>query len=148
MGSFDSVTSIQERMYTKLQHSLSWLRVGYFGLNGPFRRYGRLPEGGGGGGGGGEEERNDGREENVQTPRAVPTTSAIGPCPTIIKLVRRPGIVLSTIAPPDHSQGIGSAQCKPVLKVYCHLEPINFNCSVITLCINTERKQTFLLCFW
>ena len=43
-------------MYTKLQHSLSWLRVGYFGLNGPFRRYGRLPEGGGGGGGGKKKE--------------------------------------------------------------------------------------------
>ena len=37
------------------------------------------------------------------TPPA-PTASAIGPCPTVIKIVGRPGTgsLPSTIAPPDH----------------------------------------------
>ena len=38
-----------------------------------------------------------------QTPPA-PTASAIGPCPTFIQIVGRPGTgsLPSTIAPPDH----------------------------------------------
>ena len=34
----------------------------------------------------------------------APTASAIGPCPTVIKIVGRPGTggLPSTIAPPDH----------------------------------------------
>ena len=34
----------------------------------------------------------------------TPTASAIGPCPTLIKIVGRPGTgsLPSTIAPPDH----------------------------------------------
>ena len=37
-------------------------------------------------------------------PPPAPTTSAIGPCPTIIKIVGRPGTgsLPRTIAPPDH----------------------------------------------
>ena len=37
-------------------------------------------------------------------PPPVPTASAIGPCPTVIKIVGRPGTgsLPSTIAPPDH----------------------------------------------
>ena len=34
----------------------------------------------------------------------APTASAVGPCPTVIKIVGRPGTgsLPSTIAPPDH----------------------------------------------
>ena len=37
-------------------------------------------------------------------PPPAPTTSAVGPCPTVIKIVGRPGTgsLPSTIAPPDH----------------------------------------------
>ena len=37
-------------------------------------------------------------------PPPAPTASAIGPCPTVIKIVGRPGTgsLPSTIAPPDH----------------------------------------------
>ena len=34
----------------------------------------------------------------------TPTASAVGPCPTVFQIVRRPGTgsLPSTIAPPDH----------------------------------------------
>ena len=37
-------------------------------------------------------------------PPPAPTTSAVGPCPTVIQIVGRPGTgsLPSTIAPPDH----------------------------------------------
>ena len=37
-------------------------------------------------------------------PTPAPTTSAVGPCPSVIQIVGRPGTVSlsSTIAPPDH----------------------------------------------
>ena len=37
-------------------------------------------------------------------PPPAPTASAVGPCPTVIRLVGRPGAgsLPSTIAPPDH----------------------------------------------
>ena len=37
-------------------------------------------------------------------PPPAPTASAVGPCPTIIQIVGRPGTgsLPSTIAPPDH----------------------------------------------
>ena len=39
-----------------------------------------------------------------KTPLPAPTACAIGPCPTIIKIVGRPGTgsLPRTIAPPDH----------------------------------------------
>ena len=37
-------------------------------------------------------------------PPPAPTASAVGPCPTVIQIVGRPGTgsLPSTIAPPDH----------------------------------------------
>ena len=37
-------------------------------------------------------------------PPPAPTASAVGPCPTVIKIVGRPGTgsLPSTFAPPDH----------------------------------------------
>ena len=37
-------------------------------------------------------------------PQPAPTASAVGPCPTVIQIVGRPGTgsLPSTIAPPDH----------------------------------------------
>ena len=48
-----------------------------------------------------------------QPPPAL-TASAVGPCPTVIQIVGRPGTgsLPSTIAPPDHPQDA------PVLEVY------------------------------
>ena len=39
-------------------------------------------------------------------PPPAPTASAVGPCPTVIQIVARPGTgsLPSTIAPPDHPQ--------------------------------------------
>ena len=41
-------------------------------------------------------------------PPPAPTASAISPCPTVIKIVGRPGTgsLPSTIAPPDRSQKV------------------------------------------
>ena len=47
-------------------------------------------------------------------PPPAPTASAIGPCPTVIKIIGRPGTgsLPSTIAPPDHPfSGIVPALC-------------------------------------
>ena len=78
----------------------SWL-VGCFGFNDPLRKYFSLyravsqREGERG-------ERID-ESKNVQTTPPTPTASAIGPCPTVTKIVGRPGTgsLPSTIAPPD-----------------------------------------------
>ena len=78
-----------------------WL-VGCFGYNGPLRQYFSLyravsqREGERG-------ERID-ESKNVQTTPPAPAASAIGPCPTVIKIVGRPGTgsLPSTIAPPNH----------------------------------------------
>ena len=42
-------------------------------------------------------------------PPPAPTASAIGPCPTVIQIVGRPGTgrLPGTIAPPDHPQHKG-----------------------------------------
>ena len=49
--------------------------------------------------------RNPGVKMSKQPP-PVPTASAVRPCPTVIKLVGRPGpgSLSRTIAPPDHPQ--------------------------------------------
>ena len=44
------------------------------------------------------------RVKMSKPPLPAPTASTIGPCPTVIKIVGRPGTgsLPSTIAPPDH----------------------------------------------
>ena len=43
------------------------------------------------------------RVKMSKQPPPAPTASAVGPCPTDIQIVGRPGTSLpSTIAPPDH----------------------------------------------
>ena len=44
------------------------------------------------------------RVKMSKQPPPAPTASAVGPCPTAIKIVGRPGTgsLPSTIAPPDH----------------------------------------------
>ena len=44
------------------------------------------------------------RVKMSKPPPPAPTASAIGPCPTVIKIVGLPGAgsLPSTIAPPDH----------------------------------------------
>ena len=79
-----------------------WL-VGCFGFNGPLRQYFSLcravsqREG----------ERVD-ESKNVQTTPPAPNASAVGPCPTVIQIVGRPGTgsLPRTIAPPYHPQTV------------------------------------------
>ena len=77
--------------------------VGCFGFNGPLRQYFCLYRA--------VSQREGERGEKAQMrvkmskqTQPAPTASAVGPCPTVIKLVGRPGIgsLPSTIAPPDH----------------------------------------------
>ena len=76
--------------------------VGCIGFNGPLRQYFSLyravsqREG--------ERRERIDESKNVQTTPPAPTASAIGPCPTVIQIVGRPGTgsLPSTIAPPDH----------------------------------------------
>ena len=86
-----------------------WL-VGCFGSNGPLRQYFSLypavsqKEGEIG-------ERID-ESKNVQKKNPpAPAASAVGPCPTVIQIVGRPGTgsLPSTIAPPDHPGLSGGA---------------------------------------
>ena len=44
------------------------------------------------------------RVKMSKQPPPAPTASAVGPCPTVIQIVGRPGTVSlpSTFAPPDH----------------------------------------------
>ena len=77
--------------------------VGCFGLNGPLRQYFSLywavsqREGERG-------EKEQMRVKMSKQPPPAPTASAVGPCPTVIKIVGRPGTgsLSSTIEPPDH----------------------------------------------
>ena len=79
-----------------------WL-VGCFGFNGPLRQYFSLyravsqREGE-------REEKGQRRVKMSKQPPPVPTASAVGPCPTEIKIIGRPGTesLPSTFAPPDH----------------------------------------------
>ena len=81
---------------------LSWL-VGCFGFNGPLRQYFSLyravsqREGERG-------EKGWMRIKTSKQPPPAPTASAVGPCPTVIQSVGRPGTgsLPSTFAPPDH----------------------------------------------
>ena len=88
-------------VYTRqLPGNAGWLVD--LGFNGPLRQYFSLyravsqREG--------EREERIDESENVNHPPPAPTASAIGPCPTVIKIVGRPGTgsLPSTIAPPDH----------------------------------------------
>ena len=47
------------------------------------------------------------RVKRSKQPPPAPTASAIGPCPTLIQIVGRPGTesLPSTFAPPDHPRG-------------------------------------------
>ena len=83
---------------------LGWL-VGCFGFNGPFRQYFSLYRA--------VYQREGERGEKVymrvkmsKQPPPAPTASAVGPCPTVIQIVGRPGTgrLPSTIAPPDLPQ--------------------------------------------
>ena len=52
------------------------------------------------------------RVKMSKPPPPAPTASAIGPCPTVIKIAGRPGTgsLPSTIAAPDHPQERGKEE--------------------------------------
>ena len=78
--------------------------VDCFGFNDPLRQYFSLYRAVSQRQGERGEKIDEGK--NVQTTPPAPTASAIGPCPTVIKIVGRPGTgsLPSTIASPDHPQ--------------------------------------------
>ena len=49
------------------------------------------------------------RVKMSKQPPSAPTVSAVGPCPTVIQIVGRPGTgsLPRTIAPPDHPYDLG-----------------------------------------
>ena len=75
-------------------------------------------------------ERTD-ESKNVQTAPPAPTTSAAGPCPTVIQIVGRPGTgkLPRAVAPPDHpserwrkrgkNRGVKNVQTTPT-RTYCN----------------------------
>ena len=86
-----------------------WL-VGCFGFSGPLRQYFSLyqavsqREGERG-------EKGQRRVKMSKQPPPAPTASALGPCPTIIQIVGRPGTenLPRTSAPPDHPYKINES---------------------------------------
>ena len=85
-------------------------------------------------------------------PPPAPTASAIGPCPTVIKIVGRPGTgsLPSTIAPPDHprqheEQGLNSVYIRcDILLLIRHIKP-NQPCinvaSILLQTLTTSRAK-------
>ena len=71
------------------------------------------------------------RVKMSKPPPPAPTASAIGPCPTVIKIVGRPGTgsLPSTIAPPDHPQGptaLAVGACGGCLDIFLyHFSPLS-----------------------
>ena len=64
-----------------------------------------------------KEEKWQTRERNVQNkPPPAPTASAVGPCPTVVQIVGRPGTgsLPSTIAPPDHPRYGADTNVQPL----------------------------------
>ena len=62
-------------------------------------------------------------------PPPAPTASAIGPCPTIIQIVGRPGTgsLPRTIAPPDHPGSL-RINIKPIYEtITCNIPDIKEN---------------------
>ena len=57
------------------------------------------------------------RVKMSKQPPPAPTASTVGPCPTVIKIVGRPGTgsLPSTIAPPDHRSGVWRKACLGIL---------------------------------
>ena len=85
---------------------IGWL-VGCFGFNGPLRQYFSLYRAVSQGEGE-REQKGKMRVKMSKQPPPAPTASAVGPCPTVIQIVGRPGTgsLPSTFAPPDHPQSI------------------------------------------
>ena len=57
-------------------------------------------------------------------PQPAPTASAVGPCPTVIQIVGRPGTgsLPSTIAPPDHPDFSGTVPCSfCCIRLFVHM---------------------------
>ena len=108
--------------------TMGWL-VGCFGFNGPLRQYFSLyraisqREGERG-------EKGYRRVKMSKQPPPAPTASAVGPCPTVIQIVGRPGTgsLPSTIAPPDHpcNYGICSKGLKKEFETAAVNEPSVF----------------------
>ena len=61
------------------------------------------------------------RVKMSKQPPPAPTASAIGPCPTVIQIVGRPGIgsLPSTIAPPDHPPSVSVTCIAVSIQLFC-----------------------------
>ena len=88
-GCLDSFSLIYHFSFLSPSLWVEWL-VGCFGLNGPLRQYFSLYQAVSQ-----RQGEREGRDESkrVQTTPPAPTASAVGPCPTVIQSVGRPGTV-------------------------------------------------------
>ena len=70
-------------------------------------------------------------------PPPAPTASAVGPCPTVIQIVGRPGTgsLPSTIALPDHSQFLKS-HCEKFVTFF-----FNFNTTKVLIILHTKFQS-------
>ena len=77
-------------------------------------------------------------------PPPAPTASAVGPCPTVIKIVGRPGTgsLPSTIAPPDHPRFCSEAHGGGWVEQRCW---VNFQCRGVLLVWMTAGQGPFAL---
>ena len=102
--------------------------VGCFGFNGPLRQYFSLYRV--------DSQREGERGERIDErkmskpppPPPAPTASAVGPCPTVIQTVGRPGTgsLPSTVASPDHPRH-GTSHGSMLLLVFGWLVVLGFN---------------------
>ena len=81
--------------------------------------------------------------KNVQTIPSAPTASAVGPCPTVIQIVGRPGTgsLPSTIAPPDYPHFIYSKVSKIYLEYYTYC--VHEICYSNTVYLMMVRKSNY-----
>ena len=97
--------------------------VGCFGFNGPLRQcfslYRAVSQREGERG-----EKGYMRVKMSKQPPPAPSVSAVGPCPTVIQIVGRPGTgsLPSIIAPPDHPNVVGTWE-RIVIGSWCDVKP-------------------------
>ena len=81
-------------------------------------------------------------------PPPAPAASAVGPCPTVLKIVGRPGTgsLPSTIAPPDHPHNDEKSQTDPLFfRIKYHELLSNFPSYEMVQSMVTQLDQPVLL---
>ena len=87
------------------------------------------------------------RVKMSKQPPPAPTASAIGPCPTVIKIVGRPGTgsLPGTIAPPDHPLLLRASKTGLVLRASGSIEGDGLSMAGLVLQASVVLKVTIFL---